>query len=100
MSGGFRKTSRKSSWWASASTLLPGSVMATIVAPPLSYEWWCLRASIAASARVQASARKAFGSVVVPDFDAMIVRVVNGSRSSIVADTYAGSVESRMRSAR
>ena len=61
--------------------------MATIVAPPLSYEWWCLMPAIAASARVQASARNAFGSVVVPDFEATIVSVKSGSRSSVVAET-------------
>ena len=42
--------------------------------------------------------RRTFGSTVVPDFEAKMNRVVNGSRSSSVAATNSGSVESRMRS--
>jgi len=52
----------------------------------------------ACSARVHASARNAFGSTVVPDFDATMNRVVSGSSPSRTAATAAGSVESRMRS--
>ena len=59
--------------------------------------WSALRSSSAASTRIQASAMNASGSVVVPDLLATIQSVSSGSRSSTVAATAAGSVESRMR---
>ena len=44
MSGGLRKTSRSSSWWGIASTLLPGSVIATISSPACSLRGACMGA--------------------------------------------------------
>ena len=99
MSGGLRNTSRKSSWCLIACRLLPGSVMAAMSAPGVSNTLWS-RASSAAWARSQAAARKAFGSVVVPDLLAMMTRVVSGSRSSRAAVTASGSVESSRRRSR
>ena len=95
MSAGLRNTSRSSSRWGMASRLRPGSVMATMNWPGD----WSL-ASLAASApaiRSHASAWNASGSTVLPDLEATITRVARGSRSSTVAATAAGSVESRIR---
>ncbi len=78
--------------------LLPGSEIATKNSPGC----WSSssRSSRAASTLAHASAWNASGSVVVPDLLATIQSVSSGSRSSTVAATAAGSVESRMRSAR
>ena len=75
----------------------PGSVIATIISPACSNRGaW--RARSAVSIRSQQSARKASGSVVVPDLLATMKSVASGSRSSTTAATAAGSVESRTRS--
>ena len=97
MSGGLRKSSRNMSWWGIASMLFPGSEIAAIISPAWANRgaWWARRA---ASIRAQASARKASGSVVVPDLLATMKSVASGSRSSTAAATAAGSVESRTRS--
>ncbi len=94
MSSGFRKTSRRSSWWGTASRLFPGSVTATMNSAGDSRRSPAARR--ADSIRFQASAWKARVSVVLPDLVATITSVASGSSALHVSATAAGSVESRI----